>query len=572
MKLDRRLLAATRLARWFLALTIGLGGLSGLAIILQARTLSAILDRAFLKGATLDDVSSLLWLLFGVIGARALLAWAAEVSAMQVAVRVKTELRQRVFEKLMALGPSYLHGERTGELTTTAVEGIEALEAYFSQYLPQVVLAALIPLLVLGAVFPIDLLSGCVLLITAPLIPFFMILIGKAAEALTRKQYAALSVLGAHFLDVLQGLTTLKIFGRSRAQIETIARVSEQFRSATLSVLRVAFLSAFALELIATLSMAIIAVEIGLRLLSGGLQFEQAIFVLVLAPDFYAPLRLLGTRFHAGLSGVAAAQRIFEILETTSQSATISSQRSAVNRAWSVVRFDDVHFAYDDQRSALNGVSFEIKAGQHVALIGPTGAGKSTVAHLLLGFNVPQRGSIYVDGVALHNQSPHTWREQIAWVPQRPYLFNDTVANNILMANPTALLAEVQHAAQLAHADEFIRALPQGYDTLIGERGARLSGGQAQRIALARAFLKDAPLLILDEATSQLDVENEALIRDSIGRLLADRTALIITHRLTTTQQADRIIVLDQGRVIESDSPAELLRFNRRYAQWMAAL
>lgn len=572
MKLDRRLLAATRLARWFLALTIGLGGLSGLAIILQARTLSAILDRAFLKGATLDDVSSLLWLLFGVIGTRALLAWAAEVSAMQVAVRVKTELRQRVFEKLMALGPSYLHGERTGELTTTAVEGIEALEAYFSQYLPQVVLAALIPLLVLGAVFPIDLLSGCVLLITAPLIPFFMILIGNAAEALTRKQYAALSVLGAHFLDVLQGLTTLKIFGRSRAQIETIARVSEQFRSTTLSVLRVAFLSAFALELIATLSTAIIAVEIGLRLLSGGLQFEQAIFVLVLAPDFYAPLRLLGTRFHAGLSGVAAAQRIFEILETTSQSATISSQRSAVNRAWSVVRFDDVHFAYDDQRSALNGVSFEIKAGQHAALIGPTGAGKSTVAHLLLGFNVPQRGSIYVDGVALHIQSLHAWREQIAWVPQRPYLFNDTVANNILMANPTALLAEVQHAAQLAHADEFIRALPQGYDTLIGERGARLSGGQAQRIALARAFLKDAPLLILDEATSQLDVENEALIRDSIGRLLADRTALIITHRLTTTQQADRIIVLDQGRVIESDSPAELLRFNGRYAQWMAAL
>ena len=572
MKLDRRLLAATRLARWFLALTIGLGGLSGLAIILQARTLSAILDRAFLKGATLDDVSSLLWLLFGVIGTRALLAWAAEVSAMKVAVRVKTELRQRVFEKLMALGPSYLHGERTGELTTTAVEGIEALEAYFSQYLPQVVLAALIPLLVLGAVFPIDLLSGCVLLITAPLIPFFMILIGNAAEALTRKQYAALSVLGAHFLDVLQGLTTLKIFGRSRAQIETIARVSEQFRSTTLSVLRVAFLSAFALELIATLSTAIIAVEIGLRLLSGGLQFEQAIFVLVLAPDFYAPLRLLGTRFHAGLSGVAAAQRIFEILETTSQSATISSQRSAVNRAWSVVRFDDVHFAYDDQRSALNGVSFEIKAGQHAALIGPTGAGKSTVAHLLLGFNVPQRGSIYVDGVALHIQSLHAWREQIAWVPQRPYLFNDTVANNILMANPTALLAEVQHAAQLAHADEFIRALPQGYDTLIGERGARLSGGQAQRIALARAFLKDAPLLILDEATSQLDVENEALIRDSIGRLLADRTALIITHRLTTTQQADRIIVLDQGRVIESDSPAELLRFNGRYAQWMAAL
>ena len=572
MKLDRRLLAAARLARLFLALTIGLGGLIGLAIIVQARTLSVILDRVFLKGATLDDVSGWLWLLLGVIGVRALLAWAAEVSAVQVAVRVKTELRQRVFEKLLTLGPAYLHGERTGELTTTAVEGVEALEAYFSQYLPQVVLAALIPLLVLGAVFPIDLLSGFVLLITAPLIPFFMILIGKAAEALTHKQYAALSVLGAHFLDVLQGLITLKIFGRSRAQIETIARVSEQFRSTTLSVLRVAFLSAFALELIATLSTAIIAVEIGLRLLSGGLQFEQAIFVLVLAPDFYAPLRLLGARFHAGLSGVAAAQRIFEILETPAQLSAISRQSSTINRAWSVIRFDDVYFAYDDQRSALNGVSLEIGVGQHVALIGPTGAGKSTIANLLLGFSAPQRGGIYLDDVALSAQSLRAWREQVAWVPQRPYLFNDSVAANLSLAKPTATLADVQQAARLAHAAEFIRALPQGYDTLIGERGARLSGGQAQRIALARAFLKDAPLLILDEATSHLDVENEALIRDSIERLLADRTALIITHRLTTTQQADRIIVLDQGRVIESGSPAELLSRDGRYAQWMAAL
>ncbi|MFN8595354.1 MAG: thiol reductant ABC exporter subunit CydD [Anaerolineae bacterium] len=572
MKLDRRLLAAARIARLFLALTIGLGGLIGLAIILQARTLSAILDRVFLKGATLDDVGGWLWLLLGVIGVRALLAWAAEVSALQVAVRVKTDLRQRVFDKLLLLGPAYLQGERTGELTTTAVEGIEALEAYFSQYLPQVVLAALIPLFVLGAVFPIDLLSGIVLLITAPLIPFFMILIGKAAKALTRKQYAALSVLGAHFLDVLQGLTTLKIFGRSRAQIETIARVSEQFRSTTLSVLRVAFLSAFALELLATLSTAIIAVEIGLRLLHGGLQFEQAIFVLVLAPDFYAPLRLLGTRFHAGLSGVAAAQRIFEILEMPASPSAVSGQPSAISRQWSVIRFDDVHFAYNDQRSALNGVSFEIKAGQHVALIGPTGAGKSTVAHLLLGFSVPQRGSIYLDHIALNNQSLQAWRKQIAWVPQRPYLFNDTAVANILMAKPTASLADVQHAARLAHADEFVRALPQGYDTLIGERGARLSGGQAQRIALARAFLKDAPLLILDEATSQLDVENEALIRDSIERLLADRAALIITHRLTTTQQANRIIVLDQGRVIESGSPAELKQLNGRYAHWLATL
>jgi ATP-binding cassette subfamily C protein CydD len=379
--------------------------------------------------------------------------------------------------------------------------------------------------------------------------------------------------MSAHLLDVLQGLTTLKLFGRAKEQVQAIAQISDRFRDTTLGVLRVAFLSALVQEMVATLSTAIVAVEIGLRLLYGHLSFEQAFFVLILAPEFYLPLRLLGTRFHASVSGVTASRRIFEVLGSRQVNKDASRQGKITLSPSHLVTlsFESVHYAFGQERPALNGISFQIEAGQRVALVGPSGAGKSTVAQLLLRFIEPQRGEIRVNGTRLTDVPAAEWREQVAWVSQRPYLFNMSVADNLRLARPDATMDEIAGAAQQAHAHEFIQALPQGYDTVIGERGARLSGGQAQRIAIGRAFLRDAPLLILDEATSNLDPETEALIQDATGRLMQDRMTLVIAHRLNTVYRADKIIVLDAGRVVETGTHTSLLERHGVYWRLVSA-
>ncbi len=573
MKLDGRLLRQAWLARAALILTVGLGFLAGVAMVGQALLLSQVVHRVFLAGATLKDAGPLLLGVVALSLLRAGFVWGSEVSAGQIASRVKDELRQRLAAHLVALGPAYSREERSGELTNTLVEGVEALDAYFRQYLPQLALAALVPLAVLAFVFPLDWVSGLVLLLTAPLIPLFMILIGSAAEALTQRQWTSLSRMSAHFLDVLQGLTTLKLLGRSREQVQTIAQVSERFRETTMGVLRVTFLSALALEMVATISTAVVAVQIGLRLLYGHLAFQEAFFVLLLAPEFYLPLRTLGARFHAGMTGAAAARRIFEVLEI--EPARPPAGVTAIDAAplfRSQIQLAEVHYAYEGgRRPALQGLSLELKAGQTVALVGPSGAGKSTVAHLLLRFLEPDRGAITVDGRPLSQMDAAAWRTQVAWLPQRPYLFHGTVADNIRLARPEAGMEEVIGAARLAHAEDFVAGLPQGYDTVIGERGARLSGGEAQRIALARAFLKDAPLVILDEATAHLDPEIEDLLGESIDRLLAGRTALIIAHRLGTVARADRIVVMEAGRVREEGTHAALLEQGGLYGRLVHA-
>ncbi len=585
MHLDKRLLSLARQERLALLLTIGLGFLAGALAILQAETLSRVINRVFLEKWTLAEVSGFLFFLLGVLILRSILTWGSDLTAAQISRRIKTGLRNRLLAHIRLLGPAYTNGEQTGDLTYTLVDGIESLDAYYSQYLPGLALAVSIPLIILIFIFQIDLLSGVVFLFTAPLIPLFMVLIGSLAQSLTRRQWQTLSRLSAYFLDVLQGLPTLKMYGRSKNQTSQIAKASELFRQATMNVLRVTFLSALTLEMAATISTAVVAVQVGLRLMYGWITFEQAFIVLLLAPEYYQPLRMLGARFHAGISGVEAAQRIFQVLEIQParkppphtpqdllQTGSLAPPKndprsdpisppnliSGSNLGLTDIRFEDVHLSYEVGRPALQGVTLEIPKGQRIALVGPSGSGKSTIAALLLRFFEPDQGQILLDGRPLAEIPLVAWREQVAWVSQQPYLFNDTIEANIRLGQSDATHQAIEEAARLAEAHDFIQALPHGYATIVGERGARLSGGQIQRIALARAFVKDAKLIILDEATANLDAENEARLRTGIKRLLEHRTALVIAHRLNTIQNADRIIVLERGQIRQEGTHGQL--------------
>jgi ATP-binding cassette subfamily C protein CydCD len=578
--LSPRLLRAAAAQRAALALTLLLSALASLLTVLQAWWLSAAIAQAFLRGAGLAELRPTLLGLLAAILARALCAGLAERTAAGLGIRLRTTLRQAVFDHLLALGPAYARGERAGGLVAAVVDGVESLDAYFSQFLPQLAAAALVPLLIWLAVFPRDWLAALILLVTAPLIPVFMRLIGRATEALTQRQVTRLRASSAHFLDVLQGLTTLKLLGQSRAQARAVGAASQAYGAATLAVLRLAFLSALVLEWVATLSTAVVAVAVALRLLHGQMDFQPALFILILAPEFYLPLRQLGLRFHAASTGVAAAQKLYALLDTplpagADDPGTPPDRTPGVAGGPPSVVFSHVHFAYDPAAPLLRGVSFTAPAGKVTALVGPSGAGKSTLAALLLRFASPSSGAIYAGGAPLAAWPLEDWPRQVAWVPQRPYLFHDTVLANLRLGRPGAALAEVQHAAEQAHLQAFVAGLPAGFDTLIGERGARLSGGQAQRLALARAFLQPAPLLILDEPTSSVDPELEAQLQAATARLLAPggqpRTVLVIAHRLSTVYQADHIVVLDAGQVVEQGTHAELVARGGLYARLVAA-
>lgn len=571
MNLDSRLLRVSRSSRLPLVVTVLSGLLGGIFIVLQASLMAKGINRVFLGDADLADVSGLLRLLAIIILGRALMSFTNELSGSQAGIQIKTELREAAFDHLQHLGPAFTSGESSGEISNTLVEGIESLQAYFSQYLPQVALSALIPVTILLVVFPLDWLTGLILLLTAPLIPVFMALIGSVSARLTRKQFLALSRMSAHFLDMLQGMTTLKAMSRSASAASSIARASEDYRQTTLNVLRVTFLSALVLELVATISTAVVAVQIGLRLLYGRIGFEEALFILILAPEFYLPLRALGLRYHAGMTGVTAAQRIFAILETPLPQ---SAEPAPAHLPTDIfpLRFENVSFTYPGNiQPALENITFTLNRGEKLALVGASGAGKSTIFQLLLRFQSPTAGRITTHEIPLEQISPEFWRRQLAWVSQSPFLFHDTLAANLRLAQPTASENDLWHAARLARLDPVIQELPQGLNTDIGEGAVRLSGGQAQRVALARAFLRNAPLLLLDEPTASLDPREERLLHAATSASTADRTVLIIAHRLSTVLDADRILVLENGKIVESGTPAELRRQGTAFARLLAA-
>ena len=554
-------------ARNWIILSIGLGLSSGILLIVQARFLSIIVHGASMEKRSTDQMLPHFAVLVAVVAIRAVLGWAREVSGFQAGARIRQEIRLELLSHIMSLGPSYTGNQSTGALTSAVVEQVEGLHNFYAFYLPQLALAVMIPAAILSFVFPHSWAAGGLFLATAPLIPLFMILVGMGAESISQRHFQALARMSGHFLDILQGLTTLKLFDRSKGKQETIAAVSNNYRKRTMGVLRIAFLSSAVLEFFSSISIALVAVYLGmgyLGYLSFGvygepLNLADGLFILLLAPDFYLPLRELGTHYHARAEAVGAAEEIIKIFDESSP--------IAINESIGEVKTDRLHIKYQEvslafeggQRPAVKGINFDLKSGEQAVLVGASGAGKTTILNLLLGFLQPDKGCILINDKRLTDLAPDSWREQIAWIGQRPVLFHGTIRENILLARPQATDDQIERAAVGARVLDFAGRLPDGMETRVGEQGAGISQGQAQRIALARAFLKDAPLLLLDEPTAGLDTENESLILDALTGLSRGRTVMLLTHRLTNIQHADRILVLEKGCIVEQGSYADLI-------------
>jgi len=558
-----------RRVRGPLVAALGAGSVGGALLIVQALVLARLIDRAVFDHQTLHRLAPWLALLAAVFVLRTITVYLGERAASAAALRVKSRVRAALMEHVQALGPAWLAGTDPGELANTVVDGVEALEGYFARYLPQAALAVIVPVAVLALVFPIDWISGLVLAVTAPLIPIFMILIGKGAQALNERQWRKMGRLSAHFYEVLAGLGTLKAFGAGRAEARLVERLSDEYRVSTMGVLRVAFLSSLALEFLATVGIAMVAVLVGFRLLWGDIPFAAGLAALLLAPEFYLPLRNLGQAYHARLAAVAAAERIADILDRPTPPRGGTASFSPAGPV--AIEFEDVTFAYEAGKPALAGVGFSLPAGGQLAIVGPSGAGKSTLLYLLLGFAAPDTGRIRVDGRPLAEIDLRDWHRCLAWVPRQPHLFAGTVADNIRLGSPGADDEAIRHAARAAHADGFIDRLPEGFDTPLGEDGAGLSGGEIRRVAIARALLRDPRLLVLDEPTASLDAESEAAVAAALDTLARGRTVVTVAHRLHTVCDADRILVLENGRPAASGRHAELLEASGLYRDLVSA-
>jgi len=569
----KRLLKQESKATVLLVLASFAGTVAALTVIVLAYYLSDVFSRVFIGNESLRDVTPYILVMLGLLFVRGASIWGREIFSQRSATLLKSDLRRRLSNHLFLLGPIYTRAERSGELVNTIVEGAESLDQYISQYLPTMALAAIVPIMVFVAVLILDPWTTLVLLVAGPMMLLILALIGGRAKTITERRFLEMSWMSAFFLDILQGLPTLKMFGRERDQAENIREISDHYGSTTMEILHTAFQSSLVMEWAATAATAMVALEVSLRLMSGNLSFTVALTVLLLTPEFFLPIRQYALKFHAGTAGIAAVDRIYAILDTQpAEKVRLRESGQVVQPERFNIRFDEVGFAYEDgERPALRDFSMELSQGQTLALVGPTGAGKTTVSQLLLRFAVPDMGKITVGGIPLETIDRDSWHSMVAWVPQIPHLFHGSIADNIRLARPGASHDEIVKASMAAHAHAFIDDLPQGYNTQVGERGARLSGGQRQRVAIARAFLKDAPLLILDEPTSHLDRKSEQYLRGSLAQLVQERTVLIIAHRLDLAASADRIVVMDKGRVVETGSHMDLLNLHGIYSQLAAS-
>lgn len=537
-----------------LATVVLLGVAGGILIMIQARILAVACQAVVIDGARPDSIIPLAVSVALIALLRGLASYLSEQQAIRAASEVKGQIISQLYRRLQLLLPAGTAGEDAGSLAEVVTSGVEGLESYLTRFLPHLVLAALLPLLALAVVFPVEWRAGLVLLFSAPFIPLLMVLIGSRAERLNQRQWSHLTRMAGHLLDLVQGLQDLKIFGAARREAATVAKVSDDYRRSTMAVLKIAFLSALMLEFFATVGTAVVAVIIGFMLLSGRLELVNGLFVLLLAPEFYLPLRTLGLSWHSRMNGTAAAARILPLLLQPlpqQESGTLPPPEKAP-----LLKLEKVTFRYGGQRGGIQDINLALPAGSVTAIVGESGSGKSTLARVMLGLATPECGRVLVDGHDLNDLDQALWRRRLAWVPQRPFFSAASIRDNLLAARPDAGDGELMEALAAAELADVVKQLPQGLDTRLGDRGAGLSGGELRRLALARLMLRDPLLIVLDEPTAGLDQTNERLLLDAIERLAPGRTVVVISHREETLRHCTRVVRMSDGQLLQPGNEA----------------
>lgn len=557
---------------WLFGGIVILAEISAVLMIFQNQWIADFVNRVVFQHQKLDTLTKLLMGIIALIFFRGLMIFFSEFAAKKMAVEIKSKFRDQIIRKMTRLRT--LGDYSSASLQTILVDGVESLEGYFSQYLPQIILSALIPLTIILFVFPLDRLTFLVMLFTAPLVPFFMVLIGNQSQKETDKQWHSLNRMAAFFLDSIQGIKTLLLLNQGERQIDRIERVSQEYRERTMQVLRVTFLSALVLELISTLSTAVLAVEIGLRLLYGWLPFEKAFFVLLIAPEFYLPMRNLGLRFHAAKNGLAAAKSIYQFLalpEPFADIKTTNRNSLGINPGGSI-SLQNISVKFPNQKqSVLTNITCDFPFGMHTVIAGKSGSGKSTLMRVILQLIQPTSGIVYWNGEPLAASTTENLWQLISWLPQNPYFIPGSIEENLRLSRRTATDNEIWEVLELAELADFVRSQPDGLKTHLGEMGNTLSSGQKQRLALARVFLKDSPVLLFDEPTSMLDSVTQSFIFNKIENLRKDKTVISIAHRLKTLISADQVVFLEDGYLLDYGAHSVLLARHEGYQNFVDA-
>ncbi|MEZ8823186.1 cysteine/glutathione ABC transporter permease/ATP-binding protein CydD [Vibrio amylolyticus] len=573
--LNKWLKQQSKLAKRWLMITVGLGVLSSVFLLAQAALLASILSQLIIEQVDKNELIPYFAALAATIAIRAACAWGREVSGFRCGEQIRVYIRQLILEKLRTLGPAYIKGKPAGAWATLLLEQVEDMQDFFARYLPQMSLSVLVPFVILIVVFPINWAAGLIFLITAPLVPLFMAMVGMKAADANRKNFKAMQRLSGHFYDRLQAMTTIRLFDRTQAETEVLKGASEVFRVRTMDVLKIAFLSSAVLEFFTSISIAITAVYFGFSFIGElnfghygvGVTLFAGLFILILAPEFYQPLRDLGTFYHAKQQAVGAAESIVEFLETdisqVQSGDTVFSNSDNLS-----IRAENLEILSPDGKKLVGPISFSINSASSTALVGQSGAGKTTLVNAILGF-MPYQGSLTINGIELNQLDHSSWRKAINWVGQNPLLLHGTIRDNITLGNEKASDQILEQVLEDSYAAEFVNE--HGLDYLISDRSGGLSVGQAQRIALARAMLQQGQFWLLDEPTASLDARSEKLVNQGLATQTKHKTTLLITHQLEPLKNIDQILVMKDGLIVESGRYEELSNNNGLFQSMLSS-